>query len=244
MIKFKKKFIQAHRGAKGLVKFENTIESFQKAYEIGADAVELDVRKTKDGVIIVRHDGDYNEILIKDWVYADLKEETLKEGFYMPTLEEVVEKFHDKIMIDVELKEYGYEDEVLNIMGKYLNPDEFYIRSFNIKALRAVKKLNKKVVTVLLLGIGKPKHGLFTRMFELFPLWKIIYTRCSIVSPHYKAFVYGFQFRMKLLRKPLLVWTVNDKELMRKLLIDKNVAGIVTDYPNLGLDVLRENNIR
>ena len=43
--------ILAHRGAKGLVKFENTFEAFDKALEVGADGIELDVRKTKDNIV-------------------------------------------------------------------------------------------------------------------------------------------------------------------------------------------------
>ena len=79
---------------------------------------------------------------------------------------------------------------------------------------------------------------------ELFPLGRILYTKCDFVSPHYKALVLGFKFRMKLLRKPLLIWTVNDKEMMKEILIDKNIEGVVTNFPNLGIEVLKENNIR
>ena len=244
MKKFPKKIIEAHRGAKGLVKFENTIEAFEKAIEVNSDAIELDVRKTKDDVIIVRHDPDYKKIKICDYNYNDLKNESLKEGFYMPTLEEVVDKFHHRILLDVELKEEGYEKEVLDIMFKHLKAGEFYIRSFNIKALRRIKKINKKVPTALLLGRGVYKYGKLTMLTELFPLFRIIYTKCNFVSPHYKALVFGFQFRMKVLRKPLLVWTVDDKDLMRKLLIDKNVEGIVSNYPDRAIEVLKENNIR
>lgn len=244
MKKFPKKFIEAHRGAKGLVKFENTIEAFEKAIEVGADAVELDVRKTKDNIIIVRHDADYKGKLICEYNYDELKEESLKEGFYMPTLEEVVDKFHHRILLDVELKEGGYEKEVLDIMAKELQPGEYYIRSFNIKALRQVKKINKKVKTALLLGRGVYKHGKLTMLTELFPLGRILYTKCDFVSPHYKALVLGFKFRMKLLRKPLLIWTVNDKDMMKEILIDKNIEGVVTNFPNLGIEVLKENNIR
>ena len=49
----------AHRGASGMVGQDNTLESFQKAIEIGADMVEFDVRQTKDKVLIVHHDKNF-----------------------------------------------------------------------------------------------------------------------------------------------------------------------------------------
>ena len=46
-----------HRGARAYEP-ENTLSSFKKAVEMGVDAVELDVRKTKDGQLVVIHDAD------------------------------------------------------------------------------------------------------------------------------------------------------------------------------------------
>lgn len=244
MKKFPKRLVEAHRGAKGLVKFENTIEAFEKAIEVNSDAVELDVRRTKDNVIIVRHDGDYKGVNICDYNYDELKALSLREeGFYMPTLEEVACRFHHRILLDVELKEAGYEKDVLDILFKYLKPNEFYIRSFNIKALRAVKKINKEVPTALLLGSVSFKKP-FRLLSIVFPLGRIMYTKCNFVSPHYRLLKLGFKMRMRILRKPILVWTVNDKPLMKKLLIDKKIDGVVTNYPNLAMEVLKENNIR
>src|SRR5690242_7733018 len=45
----------AHRGA-SRVERENTLRAFSRAHEMGADAVELDVRRTSDGVLVVHHD--------------------------------------------------------------------------------------------------------------------------------------------------------------------------------------------
>jgi glycerophosphoryl diester phosphodiesterase len=47
-----------HRGARAYAP-ENTLASFKKALEIGVDAIEIDVRKTKDNEIVVIHDGRY-----------------------------------------------------------------------------------------------------------------------------------------------------------------------------------------
>ena len=49
-----------HRGARAYEP-ENTLSSFRKALEFGANAVELDVRKTKDGKLVVIHNADVNK---------------------------------------------------------------------------------------------------------------------------------------------------------------------------------------
>ena len=97
-MKIKKQYIIAHRGASGLVEHENTIEAFEKAIEVGADYIEMDLRKTSDNKIIVVHNPDYNGKLIKDFSYQELCQETLENGFIMPLFENVLEKFKDKII--------------------------------------------------------------------------------------------------------------------------------------------------
>src|SRR5439155_7107203 len=47
----------AHRGAKREFP-ENTLPAFQRAFERGADAIELDVHATRDGVVVVHHDAE------------------------------------------------------------------------------------------------------------------------------------------------------------------------------------------
>ena len=51
-----KPLIIAHRGASGLVKFENTLASFAKAIELGVSMVEFDIRKTQDNLFVAFHD--------------------------------------------------------------------------------------------------------------------------------------------------------------------------------------------
>ena len=59
--------ITAHRGAKGLVEHENTIESFIKAIEIGAHAIEFDIRRSADGILFVHHDDHIDNNILAHW---------------------------------------------------------------------------------------------------------------------------------------------------------------------------------
>ncbi len=237
---FKKQIVEAHRGAKGLVKFENTIDAFAKAIEVGSDAIELDIRKTKDNVIIVRHDPDYKGKLISELSKEELDNLTIEEGLMIPTLEQTLKFCKGKIFLDIELKEAGYEKDIIELILKYLNHNEFYIRSFIIKALRAVKKIDKNVITVLLVGRGKQKYPGLSRLSEIFPLFKILYSKCSIVSPYYKLLVCGYFFRMKIIGVPIIAWTVDKEDDLKRLLIDKKIDGVVTNYPNVAVDILKE----
>jgi Glycerophosphoryl diester phosphodiesterase len=65
--------VLAHRGA-CLRAPENTVEAFAVARELGADGVELDVRRTADGVLVVHHDPEVRDVgLIASMTLADLR---------------------------------------------------------------------------------------------------------------------------------------------------------------------------
>ena len=77
-----------HRGARAYAP-ENTITSFKKAIEIGVDAIELDVRKTKDNKLVVIHDADVKrttdgEGLVSDFTLKEIKSFSAESGEKIP----------------------------------------------------------------------------------------------------------------------------------------------------------------
>lgn len=226
--------ITAHRGASGHL-HENTLEAFNEAINIGANAIELDVRKSKDNKLIIMHNDHINENKLCDLNYNEILNISLNLGFKVPTLLEVLLLCKGKIFLDIELKEEGYEEEIITLITEHLDYQDFYIRSFLDRQIIKVKKLNKNIKTGLLLGTDKA--GIFKRLSELFPLFRILRTKCDFVSPHYRLIVCGYIKRMHLIKKPVLIWTVNDKNLIKKL-IKKKADGIITDYPELALNIL------
>lgn len=70
--------IIAHRGSSGEAP-ENTMYAFRKAVEDGADAIETDVRKTKDGVLIIMHDATLKRIAGDDFADFDVTKMTYDE---------------------------------------------------------------------------------------------------------------------------------------------------------------------
>ena len=130
-----KKLIIAHRGAPSYAK-ENTINSFKKAMALRADMIEFDVRRTKDNVFIVYHDGFIQGKPINEWTYKEIRKIARDQGFDLPTVEEVLKWSKGRIKLDVELKEEGYEKGIVELLSKYLKEGQFVITSFNDSSLK------------------------------------------------------------------------------------------------------------
>ena len=224
--------IIAHRGASYLAGMDNTLESFQLAIDLGADMVEFDVRSTKDNVLVVIHDSTFADSPISWQNFDTLEREAEERGFHIPTLKEVIDLCHNKIRMDIEIKEAGFENKVVKMCNKYLDYDEYTIKSFKEKVIYRIKMLDNNITTGLLLGSRKIK--LWQRVEESFPIGKIIRCKCDFVSPNEWLATPGFLFRMKLQKVPVYVWTVNKKRSMTYFL-NLGVEGIITDKPDAGL---------
>ena len=239
VLHFDKRVVQAHRGASGY-EYQNTIKAFDKAVELNSDAIELDIRKSKDNEIVVFHDPTYKDKHINDWNYLELLEETKKDNFEVPLLIDVLNLYKGKILLDIEIKEEGYEEEVVKMILSVLTYDEFNIRSFSEKTVRTIKELDKNIYTILLIGVQYPKYGFFSRLAELFPRAKVRRSKCDAVSPNYQLIRLWYVQRMHLIKKPVLAWTVNDEKIIRRMLHKAKVDGVVTNYPDIAIRIRDE----
>lgn len=226
--------IIAHRGASKLAGADNTIESFSLAISLGADYVEMDVRQTKDKKLIVFHDDIIDDTPIKFLTFEELNKKTGDKGYTVPLFEDVLKLCQGKIKLDIELKETGYEFKVLSLIKKYFSYDSFMIKSFLDTAVKKVELLDKKVNTGLLLGYKKA--DIKRRVNEFLPNRRLKLLDVDFVSPHYKLVTWDYMLRMRLLKKKVYVWTVNDEAVIKKLL-KKNVDGIITDTPDVAISV-------
>ena len=86
------------------------------------EMVEVDIRQTKDSQIVCFHDPDIQGELIRDLDYSEI----IEKDSQIPTLEQVLWSAKGKIGIEIELKESGYELEVVSIARDYFNYDNFY----------------------------------------------------------------------------------------------------------------------
>lgn len=152
-------YICAHRGFSENYP-ENTMIAFRKAIEAGANGIEFDVQKTKDGVLVIMHDERVDRTTngtghLKDFTLKELRDlEIAYDGGIerVPTLEEYFELVKDledfttniELKTGVELYE-GIEEETVELIRAYGLTDRVMISSFNHRSLQAVKRVAPEI---------------------------------------------------------------------------------------------------
>jgi len=213
------------------------MRSFENAISIGVDMLEFDIRRTKDKVFVAYHDKYLNHKLIGEYSYTELEHFSKTKGMHIPKVDEILELVKSRIKIDLELKEEGYETEVVEFLINHLHEEEFIITSFNDQTLKSIKSNFPGVKIGLLLGKPRPERLLATRISELFPMERCRRTGADFLVPHFKLLRFGFLNRAERNNKSIYVWTVNDEKMMARLLSERRVKGIITDRPNLAVRV-------
>lgn len=143
----------AHRGASEYAP-ENTLSSFYLGLLQGANGIETDVQRTKDGVLILFHDGTVDRISDGSGKVCDFTLEELKQlkifgnsttGFFdrIVTLKEFLDKFaHYDIQFAIELKGEGVEEDTLKMIEEYGIMDKTTFTSFKFDYIQKIKELN------------------------------------------------------------------------------------------------------
>jgi len=228
----KEKLIIAHRGARGLTLTENSYEAFDKTLDLGGEWVELDVRKTKDGKFIVFHDESIDGKPISSMSFDEIK----KKRKEVETLEDILSKYKNKLKFDIEIKEEGDEEKILKIIKKYLSPKDFFISSFSEKTISKIKEFDPEIKTGLLIDKNK---NIIKKFFSFFPEKRLKRVKADFVIAHYSTIKFFFFQRMKRIKIPVFVWTVNTEKSLKKLM-KKPLNGIITDRPDRGLEINRK----
>lgn len=149
--------LYAHRGASAELP-ENTLESFARALELGADALETDVHMTADGVLVVAHDPDGQRIAgdprairelplaeVQRWdvgmgfMAADGSRPFVGKGFRVPTLEAVVSRFPVIINIDMKQESPPIWQAVDALVTRLSAHERVQVASFHLRPLRALR---------------------------------------------------------------------------------------------------------
>jgi glycerophosphoryl diester phosphodiesterase len=151
-----------------------TYETYKDAIGSGAEYVEFDIRRTRDNVLVVYHDehaGD-SGTLVKDLPYEQLCELL---GYAAPRVEDVMRLLGDKAIGHLDLKEVGYEAEVINLALETFGPGNFVATSLEDASILTIKEGFPQVRAALSLGrdlaeMPQTKRA-SVRYGELFPLW-------------------------------------------------------------------------
>ncbi len=231
--------IVAHRGDHTHAE-ENTLAAFAAAIEGGADGIELDVRCSRDGIPLVFHDAELEGQPLAALTWAEIRARKPT----VPSLEEALLHVRGRIALDIELKEAGYEEQILALIGKLLTPAECVITSFLPQVVQRLKTLlghshpggaAPQVGLLVEAQPGEEKGSLLTYCREL---------GADFLAPHYSWLDLPFLAAAAQAGIPLCVWTVNDPEVMAFCLRPSGeeppVQGLITDHPQLALQIRRQ----
>jgi glycerophosphoryl diester phosphodiesterase len=146
-------FLIAHRGAPR-ERPENTLPSFLRALELGADGIELDVHRSSDGVLVVHHDEVPRAIApsgrlagrrIDSLTFDELQGFAVGGSALIPTLGEVMAVVKGRARLFVELKSGGTEDGVVNAIRACTAPQRCAVHSFDHAAVRRVHEMAPEI---------------------------------------------------------------------------------------------------
>jgi glycerophosphoryl diester phosphodiesterase len=227
--------VAAHRGvATGAA--ENTIAAFTNAIDAGADMVEFDVRRTRDGELIAFHDPAVRGRAVGEMTRADIE---AAAGVRPPLLTEVLRACAGRIRLDVELKEDGYVPEVMTTLRGGFDPGQLIVTSFLPAVVAQVKQALPEAKTGLLVGSDRAWCDLPGRLRELYPVGLARQVRADYLAPHFRLAGLGVLRRAAAAGLPCLVWTVNSPALIRRYAADPRVAAIITDVAPQAVGIVR-----
>jgi len=216
---FGKPLLLGHRGAPRQAR-ENTLESFRLALEAGLDGLELDLHRTRDGVLAVYHDFELEGRPIAEMDWSALQQ----KAPWMPRLEQIFELAEEfpQAWLNLELKSRpgpsdGREALLVQVLQAWPGRARAWISSFDPLALIRLRRLKADVPLALL--YTEPE------MEELLP--------CLPVQGAHPMFTLLSQTGVAELRAQgffVVTWTVNQALSVRELL-EWGVDGVIGDLP-------------
>ncbi|MEQ8625502.1 MAG: glycerophosphodiester phosphodiesterase family protein [Vicingaceae bacterium] len=239
--------IIAHRGASGLAP-ENTLAAFAKAIELGVDRIEMDLRQTIDGEVVVLHDktinrtsngwGSVRKLSLKkcksysagSWFHHDFSAERI------PTFREVLELVNGRATLLLEIKNgspyhHGIEKNIIDLVNEFDAHEWCIVQSFNDRILKNFRELP---------DLHSNIQKLFAAFIPVAPFYggsRFSYKRvrrydfADEININYKYVNPRVVRKMHQMGKKVNVWTVNQPENLKKYM-EIGVDGIITDYPD------------
>lgn len=223
--------IYAHRGASA-AEPENTIAAFRRAALMGADGVELDVRRSADGALVVHHDahlGDGRAIV-------ELGAADLPAG--VPLLDAALDACRG-LVVNVEIKnlqgdpDFDPDDSLVPSVLAACTGHEVLVSSFNLRTIDRVLEASGGAVPTAFLAMVPPDREVAARLVD----------RCRrhghrVLHPHHAGVTPHLVDLCRAQGMALNTWTVDDPDRMRAL-ADLGVDGIVTNVPDVARSALR-----
>lgn len=195
---------------------ESSIPAFDLALQHGCEGFEFDLRCSADGHPVVCHDPKIGKLKI-----SESEREQLKD---LLDFEELLQKYHHRAFLDIELKVAGIETKVLAALREHRIEKDYVVSSFLADVVMELKARSASVPV----GIICEKPSQLARWPKL-PVDFVIAER-SLVDRKLIEDVHSAN-------REIFVWTVNDKKSMLQL-ASWQVDGIISDDTKLLCEVL------
>jgi len=249
--------VMAHQGGADLAP-SNTMAAFRNAAQMGVDVLELDVHTTKDGVVVVIHDATVDRTTngtgrVHDLALSDLQKldagyqfstdngQTFPfrgEGVTIPTLQEVLAAF-PALRINIEIKQADppMEQAVANLIQQAGAQARVLVVASNSDVIERFRALMPEVATGA--SESEVRSFFYAQTLRVSALYRPTadalqvpenFGNIQVLSPHFVQAAHARDVAVH-------AWTINDAESMRRLLA-MGVDGIITDRPDLALEVL------
>ena len=216
-----------HRGAAGYEP-ENTLRSFEKALELKADAIEFDVRKTKDGKLAIMHDATVDRTtngrgLIKDFTLKELWRLDAGKGEIIPELADVFCCFGHQMFLHVELKEKDLAEQVSRLANVYDCLDTIIVSAFPSLWGELFSMKTQEPSLKIGLAVGKTAEAMLALDIasekDIFSIHALFAESLHLKSGYVPAGIRIFS------------WTINKPEETKKVK-EWGVDGAFSDYPD------------
>lgn len=231
----------AHRGATAYTP-ENTIAAFDLAVDMKADYIEIDVQRSKDGKLVLIHDTTVDRTTDGTGKVGDLTLEQLRSldagswkgeqfaGEPIPTFEEILDHYHGKIGILIELKAPelypGIEEQVAAaLIERNLHKpqnEKIIIQSFNFESIKKMDQLLPKVPIGVLTSNRADTTLEALQEFSTYADW---------FNPSYGIVTEELVNQVHSLGMQIGSWTVRSQE-AADFLFEMGVDAIISDYPD------------
>jgi glycerophosphoryl diester phosphodiesterase len=223
--------ISAHRGGGEDVR-PASYEAFEQSVTTGAEYVEFDIRRTRDRALVVFHDERAGGQPVAGLRYAQL---CAVAGYRVPLVADVLGLLAGRAAGHLDLKETGYEADVITLAADILGPANFVATTLEDESVSVIKRCFPEVRAAL--SLGRDLRGvavsrwLGIRASELFPLARIRACGADWVAANYQLARAGVTAACHRAGIGVMVWTVDSGRLIDSFLADDRVEVLITNRP-------------
>ncbi len=229
--------VTSHAACKGHAP-ENTLPGIERALAFGADAIEIDVQCTSDGVPVLLHDETVDRTTDGTGSVREMPLDLVRaldagakqfapdfEGTLVPLLAEVIDLTKGKVLLQIEVKQPGVQQQVIDVVRAAEAIRDCEVHSFYPPVVRAVRALEPRMAAALL------TEG--SRVKEWGEFWGFALSlNAQGVSVHH-SFVTPERVRQAQRRSlTFMTWTADDEADIERV-VEAGVDSVCTNYPDV-----------